>query len=120
VTIRRERDEFQVLVSGLATVQSADIEHLIAAASDLGKDNPLLLDRDVDLVLDLPLSDKAAALAVVSAASTQVELVARRDEIFDGIDWEAEPIDTGNTVDGQPWGWLSAYRAEQGCPRREG
>jgi len=108
VTVQRETDEFQVLVSGLVTVQSADIEHLIAAASDLGKDNPLLLDRDVDLVLDLPLADKAAVLAVVSqAAHLEDELVDERDEIFDGIDWEVEPIDTGNTVDGQAWGWFS-------------
>jgi hypothetical protein len=108
VTIRREAEEFQVLVRGVAAVQSADIEHLIAAASDLGMDNPLLLDRDVDLVLDLPLPDKAAVLAVVSeAASIQGELVAGRDEILDGADWEVEPIDTGNTVDGQPWGWFS-------------
>jgi hypothetical protein len=108
VTVRREATEFQVLVSGLVTVQSADLEHLIAEVSDLGKDNPLLPGRDVDLVLDLPSADRAAVLALVSASTDmEVELVNHRDEIFDGLDWEVEPIDTGNTVDGQRWGWFS-------------
>jgi hypothetical protein len=109
ILIGQEANTFSIQVDGTVVAQSESVAGLLAAAQQR-EVNPLDLDTGASVRFDLSLSAHASVLAALHPAP---ELL---DQLYD--QWEAagEPndfgldqppkIETGVTVDDEPWGWI--------------
>lgn len=102
--------KLKIEVNDRVVVVARTVPELIEAAHISQDQDPFVLDKAASVRLDLERAQRAALLPEFTPAKVLQEQLydawesAGEPSAFDLDD--APPIETGVTVDGQPWGWL--------------
>jgi hypothetical protein len=116
IRIGREGDNLRVQVDGAVVVEAPCVAGLLSATRDAAV-NPLDLDMGTSVAFDLPRSARADLLAALHPASDLL------DQLYDQWETAGEPsefeqeeppkIETGVTVDDEPWGWIYISKQDE-------
>jgi hypothetical protein len=110
ITVTRDGDQVRITVGDQVVATGPDVPTLVDAAHALGESDPLKLRAGARLVLDLSAAEKGAVLDQVREHNTLTDELRERDEELAYPFQEKPPLETGTSVDGQPWGWLHVFR----------
>jgi len=103
--ISRSGGELRVVKNEKLVLSAPTVASLIEKVEKLGSNNPLRLNKDGALSLFLSDSERASVLGGVQPSESLSEWL-RGNEIED-LEPISDPLfDSGNRVDGSPWGWL--------------